>query len=70
MVLLICYLSTTLYNIFAGLVAGVGIGMFVFGCLLGALIACIRFRSKGRLHTPFRKDLQHEEFHDDDDNAL
>ena len=54
---------------FIGLVAGVGIGMFVFGVLLGAIIACIRFRQKDKLLPPFRRDYhksQEDEYHDDD----
>lgn len=49
----------------AGLVAGVGIGMFLFGMLLGAILACIRFRQKEKLRPPFKKDY-HKAYHDED----
>lgn len=51
----------------AGLVAGVGIGMFVFGVLLGTIIACIRFKQKETLRPPFRKDYhKSRDYHDED----
>ncbi|XP_045174890.2 di-N-acetylchitobiase-like [Mercenaria mercenaria] len=55
----------------AGTVAGVGVGMFLLGCLLGTLISCIIFRRKKALHAPFKHDTLADEYTDDlDHNQL
>lgn len=54
------------------MMAGIGIGMFLFGTVLGAIIACIIFRRKKTLRPPFSQDPGVDDFRDDADmnNAL
>lgn len=51
--------------------AGIGIGMFLFGCVLGMIVTCIWLRRRKPLKPPFSMDRHADEFKDDtDDNAL
>lgn len=54
------------YNM-AATVAGVGVGMFLFGTMLGLMIACIIFRRKKKLLPPFTHDPMNDEYRDDNE---
>ncbi|XP_052800726.1 di-N-acetylchitobiase-like [Mya arenaria] len=51
----------------AGMMAGIGIGLFVLGCVLGLILACIALRkTKKPLRVPFSSDPVVEDYYDED----
>jgi len=54
-----------------GMMAGIGIGMFLLGCVLGTILSCIFFRRKQTLKPPFHHDTI-DDYRDETDlnNAL
>ncbi|KAL4225496.1 hypothetical protein ACF0H5_016186 [Mactra antiquata] len=51
----------------SGMMAGIGVGMFILGTLLGIIFSCIVFRRRKGLKPPFSRDPLADEFRDDDD---